>query len=384
MLDTLTMDPLRLSHTHLRQIADSGVVGVVFWDMGGQIVEANDRFLEIVGYSRRDLEDGRLAWPALLPDGMRARHAQAVEKLRLQGIARAEEREYRRRDGTPVFARVHSTLLQAEAGKAISIVVDVSEQRRAEAERESLMERERLAREEAESAVRSRDDILAIVSHDLRNPLNIVAMSVAMLQTPLEESRRIAQLGIIRRAVAGMNRLIGDLMDVTQVTAGRLAIDPRPLAVADIFEDARLMLTPLLTSKDQQFDCEAPAGAAEVFADRERIAQVLANLVGNAHKFTPEGGRILLRGEVTGGEVLIEVTDTGPGLSAQDLPHIFDRFWQARRVRRGGVGLGLPITKGIVDAHHGRIWAQSKAGVGTSFFFTLPLHAAAPHAGEST
>jgi signal transduction histidine kinase len=84
------------------------------------------------------------------------------------------------------------------------------------------------------------------------------------------------------------------------------------------------------------------------------------------------------------GEVRFEVTDTGPGLSTHDLPHIFDRFWQARRVRRGGVGLGLPITKGIVDAHGGRIWATSKAGVGTSFFFTLPLQQAAPHAGEST
>src|SRR5688572_12099323 len=223
MLDTLTMDPFRLSHVHLRQIADSGVVGVVFWDTRGQVLEANDRFLDIVGYSRREPEEGRLAWQAPLPAEMRARYAAAVEKLRTQGIARAEEREFRRRDGTRVFARVHSTLL-AEPGKAISIVVDVSEQRRAEAERQSLMEREHLAREEAESAVRSRDDILAIVSHDLRNPLNIVAMSVAMLETPLEESRRIAQLGIVRRAVAGMNRLIGDLMDVTQVTAGRLAI----------------------------------------------------------------------------------------------------------------------------------------------------------------
>jgi signal transduction histidine kinase len=275
-------------------------------------------------------------------------------------------------------------MLPGEADKALSIVVDVSEQRRAEAERHALMERERLAREEAESAVRSRDDVLAIVSHDLRNPLNIIAMSVNLLDSPLAESRRGAQLGIIRRAVAGMNRLIGDLMDVTQITSGKLAIDPVPVALADIVEDAREMFAPLLAAKDQVFSCHAADGAAIVLADRQRIAQVISNLVGNAHKFTPEGGRITLHAEVADGSVRFEVADTGPGLASQDLPHIFERFWQARRVRRGGVGLGLPITKGIIDAHHGRIWARSKAGVGTSFFFTLPLAPSSSNGGPKT
>jgi signal transduction histidine kinase len=100
---------------------------------------------------------------------------------------------------------------------------------------------------------------------------------------------------------------------------------------------------------------------------------VLSNLVGNAHKFTPEGGHIEVRIEAVDGFARFTVADTGPGLGAQDLPHVFDRFWQARRVRRGGVGLGLPITKGIVDAHGGRIWAESVAGVGTTFHFTIPV-----------
>jgi signal transduction histidine kinase len=169
-----------------------------------------------------------------------------------------------------------------------------------------------------------------------------------------------------------MNRLITDLLDVTQITSGRLSIDTRPIDVLSICEDARAMFTPLLEKKSQELRCSCDGESGAVLADRDRIAQVLANLVGNAHKFTPEGGRIALSAVPHPDGVEFTVSDTGPGLGSQDLPHVFDRFWQARRVRRGGVGLGLPITKGIVDAHGGRIWVESSAGVGTTFHFVLP------------
>jgi signal transduction histidine kinase len=196
---------------------------------------------------------------------------------------------------------------------------------------------------------------------------------VALLETALPEAARVAQLGIIRRAVAGMNRLIGDLLDVSQVTSGKLRIDPRPLDVSSICEDVHALSVPLLATKSQQFECAMPGLALSVLADRERVAQVLSNLIGNAHKFTPEGGRITVKVEETGDCVRFSVVDTGPGVSAQDLPLVFDRFWQARRVRRGGVGLGLPITKGIIDAHGGRIWAESVAGLGSTFHFTIRI-----------
>jgi signal transduction histidine kinase len=205
-------------------------------------------------------------------------------------------------------------------------------------------------------------------------------MSAAVLEAPLPEEKRAAQIGIIRRAVAGMNRLIADLMDVSQITRGGLRINAQPLDPSDICKDAHALFEPLLASKSQEFRCAFAADGATVFADRERVAQVLSNLVGNAHKFTPEGGRIELRAVASPAEVQFSVRDTGPGLSAEDLPHVFERFWQARRVRRGGVGLGLPITKGIVDAHGGRIWAESSAGVGTTFHFTLPRAAQLPAA----
>jgi PAS domain S-box-containing protein len=368
-----TIERFPIGQGQMCRIAESGVVGVVLWDLTGRIHEANTRFLEMVGYDAADVREGRLDWPRLTPPQWHERDAATIERLRREGIARAQEREYRRRDGTQLFVRQHSTILEDDSEMALSIVVDVSEQKRAEAERQEMMEREKLARAEAEAAVRARDDILAIVSHDLRNPLNIIGMGVNLLESSLPEDRKTAQLGVIRRAVAGMNHLIEDLLDASQIAAGRLRIDAAPVDAAAICDDAVGMFENLVAAKNQRFYCEPPRKGVEVLADRDRISQVLANLIGNAHKFTPEGGQIELKAEPLEDCVRFTVSDTGPGLSSQDLPHVFDRFWQARRVRRGGVGLGLPITKGIIDAHGGRIWAESSAGVGTTFYFTLPL-----------
>jgi PAS domain S-box-containing protein len=356
-------------------IADSGVVGVVLWDASGAIHEANDRFLEILGYRRAEFAGRGLGWLDLAPPESHALEQQDIDRLRERRVARSEERQYRRKDGSPVFARKHSVALADGSGRVLSILVDISDQKRAQAELRDLMERETAARAEAEAAVRSRDDILAIVSHDLRNPLSVIAMGASLLDSALPEDKRAAQVGIIRRAVAGMNRLISDLMDVSQITRGALRVDIAPIDAAVICEDAVGHFTPLLASKNQELRCGCKAAGTPVLADRERVAQVLGNLIGNAHKFTPEGGRIELAATALPDCVRFTVTDTGPGLAAEDQPYVFERFWQARRVRRGGVGLGLPITKGIVDAHKGRIWVESSPGVGTAFHFTLPLAA---------
>jgi signal transduction histidine kinase len=241
--------------------------------------------------------------------------------------------------------------------------------------REELVRREQAARAEAEAAVRARDDVLAIVTHDLRNPLNTIAMCSALLASGLSPEKMAEQVAIIGRAIAGMNSLIDDLLDLSHITSGRFNVQPEPVDARAVCDDASVMLGPLVAKKAQRFELEVPPEPLLVIADRRRVFQVLANLVGNANKFTPEGGCIVLRVERIErvyGWVRFSVEDTGPGISQQDLPHIFDRFWQARRVRRGGVGLGLAISKGIVEAHGGTIRAESRAGVGTTFSFILP------------
>ena len=357
----------------LRRILESGVVGVAVWDRSGRIHEANERFLELVGHDRHDMETGFLNMSRLTSGKWEACAGELMDRLGRHGIARAVDQEYLRKDGARIAARLHSATLSGDPTRMLSIVVDVTEQKRAERERDALVEREQLARAVAESAVRARDDILAIVSHDLRNPLSIMAMSADLLGSAIPEEKKAAQLGIMRRAVAGMNALIEDLLDVSQIASERFAVSPRPVDVASFVDDARAMFEPLLARKNQALECRSPLRPLLVSADRRRVNQVLSNLVGNANKFTPEGGRITL--EVSPAEdcARFAISDTGPGISREDLPHIFDRFWQARRVRRGGVGLGLAISKGIVDAHGGSIWAESCAGVGTTFFFTLPV-----------
>jgi signal transduction histidine kinase len=245
---------------------------------------------------------------------------------------------------------------------------------RGQEELEAALERERIARQQAEAAVRSRDDILSIVSHDLRNPLGTIAMATALLEMDIGAERRRAQVEVVRRAVKRMERLIQDLLDVDQIESGRLAMAPVPTDARALIDETRPGMQLQASEKGLAIEFELPPEAFRVRADPARIAQVLANLVGNAMKFTPAGGRVGVRVDRAGDAARFRVTDTGPGIDPADVPHLFDRFWQARdRPRRGGVGLGLAIAKGIVQAHGGRIAVESRLGAGSTFCFTLPI-----------
>ena len=172
-----------------------------------------------------------------------------------------------------------------------------------------------------------------------------------------------------------MKRLIADLLDLAQIQAGTLAVEQMPHDVEAIIRDCVEMLRPIAAMKDLRGMTRA---GLQVRCDRERVLQILSNLVGNAIKFTPEGGSIVIEAQDTGHEVRFSVRDTGQGISEEELPRIFDRFWQAQRKGRAGIGLGLSITKGLVEAHGGRLCVESTLGAGTTFFFTLPLPESAP------
>jgi signal transduction histidine kinase len=179
-------------------------------------------------------------------------------------------------------------------------------------------------------------------------------------------------VGAGKRSVEQMNRLIGDLLDVMRMEAGRLALETEDLTVAAIVAQADESARHLAAERHIELTTPAPDESLHVRGDRDRLAQVFSNLVGNAIKFTPEGGKVSLRARRDGKEIVFEVADNGPGLSKEQMTHLFDRFWQANRGDRRGVGLGLPIAKGIVDAHGGRMWAESDVGAGSHFFVALP------------
>jgi signal transduction histidine kinase len=236
------------------------------------------------------------------------------------------------------------------------------------------------AYEVATEASRTRDEVLSVVSHDLRNPIGTILTSAAFIPdlAPDLPAPVLRQLGIIRRQAEAANRLIQDLLDVSRIEGGRLPLDVAPLAPRLLLQEAMETLRPLAAPRGLRLLCETGDGLPEVCADRDRLLQAFGNLVGNALRYTPEGGAVTLRADACEGEVCFSVTDTGEGIRAEDLPHLFDRFYQARQKRRGGAGLGLAIVKGIVESHGGRIWVDSTPGQGTTFTFAVP---AVPAAG---
>ena len=233
---------------------------------------------------------------------------------------------------------------------------------------------------EAGAATRARDEVLAVVAHDLRNPLSTILMSCAVLLdgvAPLEANADTTSADrrpvvLMRRAAERMQRLIQDLLDVKRIESGRLGVEPRAELLGNVISEAVDMLRPLADSNGLGLFNEVPSDLPAALIDPPRIQQVLSNLVGNAIKFTPRGGRVAVRAEALADAVRLAVSDSGPGIGADQLPHIFGRFWQAKPTDRRGIGLGLAIAKGIVEAHGGRIWVESQLGQGSTFYFTVP------------
>lgn len=223
---------------------------------------------------------------------------------------------------------------------------------------------------EAEEATRARDDVLATVSHDLRNPAGAIFGSASLLlDIPLSEEARKRQFELIRRNAMAMERLIQDLLDVSRMEAGAFSVEPGAESAHALVEEARDLHQPLAASRGVELAVELDQPDVEVWADRGRILQVFSNLLGNALKFTPAGGRVGLSFRADEQGVGFTVSDTGSGIAPEALPHIFDRFWHGRE--GGGTGLGLAITKGIVEAHGGSITVVSSPA-GTTFRFALP------------
>jgi PAS domain S-box-containing protein len=224
-------------------------------------------------------------------------------------------------------------------------------------------------------ALTVRDDVLRVVAHDLRNPLNAIMMQASALQRegPEPDRRNQQPKQLISRAAARMNQLIQDLLDVALVEAGQLPMSPTQLSVSDLVRDAVEMQQPSAAAEKLTLRVEINDGVREVWGDRKRLLQVFENLIGNAIKFTKPGGAIVVGAAPKGNDVVFSVTDTGVGIAADAAEHVFDHFWQAATsAKRLGAGLGLPITKGIVEAHGGTIWLESTPGHGSTFSFTMP------------
>lgn len=236
----------------------------------------------------------------------------------------------------------------------------------------------RTAEKEALEARRAQEETMAIVSHDLRNPLSVIMLQAKILSKEIEKNDSVSgnilpKLEKITHSCNRMNKLIEDLLTVTNIEQGNLKLQKAPISVSGLVHDVYLSFEDLAAQKQVRLKKKIDhRNESVIVADRDRIFQVLANIVSNALRFTSPEGTIEIGVEETPAAYLFHIQDTGSGIPALNLPHIFDRYWQGHKDRGTGVGLGLSIVKGIVEAHDGTVWAESELGKGTKFQFILP------------
>ncbi len=234
------------------------------------------------------------------------------------------------------------------------------------------LERQQRLNQDLEAAVRSRDAVLSVVAHDLRNPLNVISLAAHGLVPQLADaaSRRSAQR--IIRSAQRADRMVRDLLTISAIETGRFVLDTQPVETAELILGALESQHSLAAAASVIVAADVSPDLPALEADEERLLDVLENLIGNAIKFTPPGGTITVGACRQDKEVRIWVKDSGAGIAPEHLPHIFDRFWQAQKNERRGIGLGLSICKTTVEAHGGLIWAESTVGSGTTLSFTIP------------
>jgi len=236
--------------------------------------------------------------------------------------------------------------------------------------------------QQARSAVRERDEMLAIVSHDLRNPVNAVVMLTGAVLRRAEDTEGSddevplmarEDVEAVRAAARQADGLIQDLQDVSRISAGRLRVERRRMDVPAMLKETADMFEPVMVDAALRFIRRLDDDLPVLLGDQHRLQQVLSNLLGNAVRFTPHGGEVVLAVRHSEAAVRFSVKDTGPGVAPDDVPRLFERYWQAPRLLRAGSGLGLYIAKGIVDAHGGEIGVESEPGKGAEFWFTVPV-----------
>jgi PAS domain S-box-containing protein len=373
MADLMT-DSVPLSKDALQATVEFAPLGIAHFDPDGRVCYANPRLCEILGFRREELLGGNffdITFADDLPECVALTQRVAAGEI----PSYRHEKRFVRADGSVAWACVSVSGVRDAAGGLrflIGIAEDISEQRANEARRRAAEIEQVEALRAAEEAKRMRDDMVAIVAHDLRNPVHTITLAAAMLRNDSTTAEQQAKLvSIVQQTAANMSRLLDDLLDVSRMDSGTFALSP-----------ARVDSRELLACVVEQFEARAgergialslrPDDCPVVRADRDRLMQVLSNLVGNSLKFTPEGGRVELSCTCTDEGAQFAITDSGPGIEPEDLPKLFDRFWKADPASPSGAGLGLAIARGIVEAHGGRIWAESFPGHGTTMRFTVP------------
>jgi PAS domain S-box-containing protein len=377
-----SLDDDEIAAARLAAIVSSSDDAIVSKTLDGVITSWNVGAERMFGFTESEAVGRHIT--LIIPKDRHAEEEHVLARLRRGERVEHFETVRIRKDGTAIDISLTVSPVLSAAGVVVGaskIARDISDRKRMEREHAALLVREREARAAAEDANRLKDDFLAVLSHELRTPLNTAMGWVRLIeagQLAPEDSRK--GIGAIRRSLDQQLRLINDLLDLTSLAAGRLRIVPEYVDLCELVRlAAEAWRAPAATAKiDVVTTLDGPV---PIYGDPERLTQVFSNLMANALKFTPQGGRVSVSVGVDGSAAYLVVTDSGRGIEADFLPHVFERFRQAETTTTrsvGGVGLGLAIVRSLVELHDGEVRAASDgAGRGACFTITLPLASAA-------
>jgi PAS domain S-box-containing protein len=359
---------------HQRRLSESGLLGIFVSDFTGRISEANDAFLALLGYSSEELV--QLNWTALTPPEWSEWDQAAIEQLRATGKTKPWEKEYWRKDGTRVPVLVGVAMLNDSQG--IAFVLDISERRRLEELRRHSAELEALKERFAEAA-RAKGAFVASLSHELRTPLTSI-LGFAELLHDESSAQRSAQQREFAAAIltAGQHvlQLLNDVLDLSKIEAGKMQFQPHLVDIAALIAEVVGLLRPAADARGVALSFTVAEDVAKLRLDPLRLRQVLYNLTSNAIKFTQASGSVRVEARREGDDMLcVSVHDTGIGIREEDQALLFQEFQQvapASRAGQRGTGLGLALTKRMVEAQGGRVGVESRPGIGSKFSVLLP------------
>jgi PAS domain S-box-containing protein len=374
---------LRESEWRFRRVMESNMIGMGFWTSAGEVADANDALLNLLGYTREEFLAEKPCWTDLTPPEYREIDQQALAQIRETGVCTPFEKEYLRRDGSrvPIFCGGAAFSNTTESG--VFFVLDLSDRKQIEKERDRLLQLERAARAESEAANRVKDEFLMVLSHELRTPLNPILGWTKLLQTRQFSPGMVSRaLETIERNVRQQAQLVEDLLDVSRILQGKLTLNCSPVDLIEVIEGAIASVQLSAQAKSIAIDTHLDAAVQPVLGNSTRLQQIIWNLLSNAVKFTPQGGRVEVRLEPIAKFAQIQVIDTGKGIEASFIPYVFDYFRQADSTTTrssGGLGLGLAIARHLVELHGGTIEAASEgAGKGALFTIQLPVQSDEP------
>ncbi|MEH1866052.1 MAG: PAS domain S-box protein [Nostoc sp.] len=370
---------LRESEARFRRLFESNLIGVAFWNVDGFVMDANDAFLQLAGYTHEEFTLlGKVNWRELTPIEYKYLDDRAILEVQTTGVSKIYEKEYIHRNGKRVPIVLGIALLNDSQEHGVAFVLDITDRKLAEKECDRLLQCERTARQQAEIANKIKDEFLAVLSHELRTPLNpILGWSKMLRSRKFDEQTTNRALETIERNAKLQTQLIEDLLDVSRILQGKLNLNICPVNLVMVVEAALETVRLAAEAKSIQIQTIFDASLGQVMGDPNRLQQVVWNLLSNAVKFTPTGGRVEIRLMEASNQIQIQVSDTGKGINPDFLPFVFDYFRQADGTTTrtfGGLGLGLAIVRKVVEMHGGKVQAESAGeGLGATFTVEVPL-----------